>query len=35
MATLDDLLKTDGVVAAEEFATDGKLMDYRATIDMS
>jgi roadblock/LC7 domain-containing protein len=34
-ATLDDLLKIDGVVAAGEFATDGKLVDYKANMDMS
>ncbi len=35
MATLDDLLKIDGVGAAGEFAADGKLVDYKATMDMS
>jgi len=34
-ATLDDLLKIDGVVAAGEFAADGKLVDYKANMDMS
>jgi roadblock/LC7 domain-containing protein len=28
MATLDELLKIDGVVAAGEFSVDGKLVDY-------
>jgi roadblock/LC7 domain-containing protein len=35
MATLDELLKIDGVVAAGEFTADGKLVGYKATIDMS
>ena len=35
MATLDELLKIDGVVAAGEFAADGKLVDYKANMDMS
>ena len=35
MATLDELLRLDGVVAAGEFAADGKLVDYKATMDMS
>lgn len=35
MATLDDLLKVDGVVAAGEFRRDGTLVDYRAAMDMS
>ena len=30
-ATLDDLLKIDGVVAAGEFAADGKFVDYKAS----
>lgn len=34
-ATLDDLLKIDGVIAAGEFTADGKLVDYKAKIDMS
>jgi roadblock/LC7 domain-containing protein len=33
--TLDDLLKIDGVVAAGEFAADGKVVDYKAKMDMS
>jgi roadblock/LC7 domain-containing protein len=35
MTTLDDLLKIDGVVAAGEFTADGKLVDYKAKMDMS
>ncbi|MFQ5615331.1 MAG: DUF2173 family protein [Anaerolineales bacterium] len=35
MATLDELLKIDGVVAAGEFAADGELVDYKAEMDMS
>ena len=35
MATLDDLLKINGVVAAGEFSPDGKLVDYKAKMDMS
>ncbi|TMB72743.1 MAG: DUF2173 family protein, partial [Deltaproteobacteria bacterium] len=35
MATLDELLKIDGVVAAGEFTTDGKLVDYKSKMDMS
>ncbi len=35
MATLDDLIKIDGVVAAGEFTADGKLVDYKANGDMS
>jgi roadblock/LC7 domain-containing protein len=34
MATLDDLLKIEGVVAAGEFTADGKLVDYKASTDM-
>ncbi len=34
-ATLDDLLKLNGVVAAGEFTPDGKLVDYKAKMDMS
>jgi roadblock/LC7 domain-containing protein len=34
MATLDDLLKIDGVVAAGEFTADGKLVDYKSNSDM-
>jgi len=30
MATLDELLNMDGVVAAGEFSADGKLVDYKA-----
>ena len=35
MATLDDLLKIDGVAAVGEFTADGKLVDYKANMDMS
>src|SRR5262249_58837301 len=35
MATLDELLKIDGVVAAGEFTADGKLVGYKAKMDMS
>jgi roadblock/LC7 domain-containing protein len=35
MATLDELLKINGVVAAGEFTVDGKLLDYKAKMDMS
>src|SRR2546428_12083242 len=35
MATLDELLKIDGVVAAGEFTTDGKLVDYKSKMNMS
>jgi roadblock/LC7 domain-containing protein len=35
MATLDELLKINGAIAAGEFAADGRLVDYRAKMDMS
>ena len=35
MATLDELIKIDGVVAAGEFTADGKVVDYKANMDMS
>ena len=35
MTTLDDLLKLKGVVAAGEFTADGKLVNYKAKMDMS
>ncbi len=35
MATLDDLLNLNGAVAAGEFTVDGKLVDYKATMDIS
>lgn len=35
MATLDDLLKINGVVAAGEFTADGKLVDFKAKMEMS
>lgn len=34
-ATLEELAKIDGVVAAGEFRLDGTLVDYRASMDMS
>lgn len=34
MATLDDLLKINGVVAAGEFTSDGKLVDFKTKTDM-
>ncbi len=33
--SLDELLKIPGVVAAGEFAPDGKLVNYMASMDMS
>ena len=35
MASLDELIKIDGVVAAGEYRKDGALVDYRSTMDMS
>lgn len=35
MATLDELLKINGVVAAGEFTADGKMVDYKAKMEMS
>ena len=35
MATLDELLKINGVIAAGEFTSDGKLVDFKAKTDMS
>jgi roadblock/LC7 domain-containing protein len=35
MATLDELLAIEGVVATGEFNADGTLVDYKATMDMS
>ena len=35
MASLEDLLTVDGVAAAGEFAPDGSLVDYKASMDMS
>lgn len=35
MATLNELLSLKGVVAAGEFTPDGKLLDYKAKMDMS
>ena len=34
MATLDELLDLEGVVAAGEFNADGSLVDYKAKMDM-
>ena len=34
MATLDELLKIDGVAAAGEFRLDGSLVDYKANMEM-
>ena len=34
MATLDELIKIEGVVAAGEFTADGKLIAYKANMDM-
>ncbi len=34
MASLDDLLKINGVAAAGEFAADGKVVDFKANMDM-
>jgi roadblock/LC7 domain-containing protein len=34
-ATLDALLKIEGVAAAGEFTADGKLVDFKANMDMS
>jgi roadblock/LC7 domain-containing protein len=35
MATLDDLLKINGVIAAGEFTPDGRLVDFKAKTEMS
>jgi roadblock/LC7 domain-containing protein len=35
MATLDELLSIDGVAAAGELSADGKLVDYKAKMEMS
>jgi roadblock/LC7 domain-containing protein len=35
LATLDELVKIDGVVVAGEFTPDGKLADYKASMDMT
>lgn len=34
MATLNDLIKIDGVVAAGEFTVDGKLLDIKTKMNM-
>ena len=35
MAILEELLKINGVVAAGEFTADGKMVNYKAKMDMS
>jgi roadblock/LC7 domain-containing protein len=35
MASLEQLLQIEGVVAAGEWTTDGSLIDYKASIDIS
>jgi len=35
MATLDDLFELEGVIAAGEFTADGKLVGYKAKMEMS
>jgi roadblock/LC7 domain-containing protein len=35
MASLEELLQIDGVVAAGEWAKDGSLLDYKSSMDMS
>jgi roadblock/LC7 domain-containing protein len=35
MASLDDLMTLDGVVADGEFAADGRLLQYKASMEMS
>ena len=34
MATLDELIKIDGVVAAGEFTADGKVVEFKSNMDM-
>jgi roadblock/LC7 domain-containing protein len=34
MATLDELLRIEGVAAAGEFRLDGSLVDYKANVEM-
>ena len=34
MAKLDELLKMDGVLAAGEFTTDGKMVDFKSSMSM-
>ena len=34
MATLNDLLEIDGVMAAGEFTADGTLVDYKSNMNM-
>ena len=35
MSQLDQLLNLNGVAAAGEFAADGRLLEYKAKMDMS
>lgn len=35
MASIDDLLEIEGVIAAGEFTTDGSLVDYGSNMEMS
>ncbi len=35
MATLQELLDIEGVVAAGEFSLDGSMLDFEAKMDMS
>jgi roadblock/LC7 domain-containing protein len=35
MASLDELIRIDGVIAAGEFTADGKLVDFRSNDEMS
>jgi roadblock/LC7 domain-containing protein len=35
MASLEELLNVDGVVAAGEFTADGRMVDYKAKMDMT
>ena len=35
MSTLDDLIKIEGVLIASEFTADGRLVDYRAKMEIS
>jgi roadblock/LC7 domain-containing protein len=35
MTTLEELIRINGVVAAGEFSPNGRLIDYRATMNMT
>ena len=35
MATIDELMKINGVVAAGEFSVDGKMVSYKSKMEMS